>query len=358
MPKPKLSWWQRIKLKPFFIRLFNWEFWPMWVISFPTFFYWLYLSIRARSFFWFSATNPGIYTGGMIGESKREISAIVPDEYEPVTVFIAGDCSNEEALAQMKEAGLDFPVIVKPSRGQRGNGVRKITSVEELNAYNSTLVVEYLLQEFIDYSIEAGVMHYYYPDTEESGILSLTIKGFLTIVGDGESTWLELMQLNPRAVLVMDRLKKDYKDQLDKVLGKDEKVVLEGIGNHSRGTAFLARQELICDSMVKGFDVITKSIKGLYFCRYDLRCPSIEDLQHGRNIKIMEINGVGADPAHVFDPSVPMLEKYRIIFRQWKIMHQIARINHEKGAPYMTYKEVRTHMKGLKEHNKLLDRLG
>lgn len=358
MPKAKLSWWQQLKLKPFFVRLSNWEFWPMWVISFPTFFYWLYLSAKARSFFWFSATNPGIYTGGMIGESKKEIADITPLEYQPTTIFVAGNCSNEEVFRNMQAAGLDFPVIVKPDRGQRGNGVRKIKDIEELNNYNTNLPVQYLLQEFIDYTLEAGVMHYYYPDTQESGILSVTIKGFLTIVGDGALTFLELMQRNPRAVLSMERLKKDYKNELTKILAKNEEIVLEGIGNHSRGTAFLTGQHLICESMVKGFDAITKSIKGVYFCRYDLRCPSVEDLQHGRNIKIMEINGVGADPAHVFDQSVSIWNKYKVIFRQWKIMYQIARVNHKKGVPYLTYKEVRKHMKGLKEHDKQLEELG
>lgn len=357
MPKTKLAWWQQLKLKPFFIRLSNWEFWPMWVISFPTFFYWLYLSAKARSFFWFSATNPGIYTGGMIGESKKEIADITPKEYQPTTIFVEKNCSNEDVLSKMRAVGLDFPVIVKPDRGQRGNGVRKIKNIAELNAYNSSLSVRYLLQEFISYAVEAGVMHYYYPDTQESGILSVTIKGFLTIVGDGELTLLELMQRNPRAVLVMGRLKKDYEAELDKIVPKGKKKVLEGIGNHSRGTAFLTGQHLICESMVKGFDKITKSIKGVYFCRYDLRCPSIEDLQEGRNIKIMEINGVGADPAHVFDPTVSIWQKYKVIFKQWKIMYQIARINHKNGQPYMTYKEVRRHLKELKEHDKLLEQI-
>ena len=48
--------WLRIK----YIKTFSWEYWPMWLVYFPATFYFIYLSIKARSFFFFSAANPTI----------------------------------------------------------------------------------------------------------------------------------------------------------------------------------------------------------------------------------------------------------------------------------------------------------
>lgn len=45
-------------------------------------------------------------------------------------------------------------------------------------------------------------MYYRIPNSEESGILSVTLKQFLSIVGNAHSTCMQLIEENPRAVLV------------------------------------------------------------------------------------------------------------------------------------------------------------
>lgn len=351
--KPKKNWWQRLWLKPFFIRLSSWEYWPLGLISIPTFFYWLYLSARARSFFWFSATNPGIESGGMIGELKEDIHQLIPDDLMPLTAFVPAGTSEEEAIQIFQKKGLEYPVMAKPDIGGRGVGVRKIRNEEDLKVYQRDQAnIAYHLQAFVDYKIEAGVMHYQMPNSEESGIISVTLKKFLSITGDGISTCMELIEDNPRAILVKDTLIEKYGERLQKTLPNGEELILQPIGNHSRGTMFLDGNYLINEEMIKGFDKITHRIDGVYFSRYDLRCPSLEDLQAGRNIMILEINGTGADPAHIFDPKVPLLQKYKVIFKQWKIMFRIARANRKNGLKYMTWKEARRILKRNKEHHK------
>jgi len=51
----------------FFIKLKSWEYWPFGILQAPLFFYWLWLSLKARSLVFFSASNPGILMGGMFG---------------------------------------------------------------------------------------------------------------------------------------------------------------------------------------------------------------------------------------------------------------------------------------------------
>src|SRR6266436_1854234 len=51
-------------------RCTRWEFWPAWVFYFPVAVNYLWLTIRYRSFTLPTAANPGIFSGGFVGESK------------------------------------------------------------------------------------------------------------------------------------------------------------------------------------------------------------------------------------------------------------------------------------------------
>src|SRR5258708_18079201 len=110
----------------FFIKLLNWEYWPFGIIHVPLVFMWLWYSLRERSFFYFSASNPGILTGGMLGESKYEVLSLLPDEVKPKTILIKFPSSKEEVLKKMEETRLEFPVIFKPDLGERCWMVRRI----------------------------------------------------------------------------------------------------------------------------------------------------------------------------------------------------------------------------------------
>lgn len=352
--KPK-TWWQRMKMRPFFIRWSNWEYYPSWLVLIPTVIYWLYLSVRARALGWFSATNPAIYTGGLAGESKDDIHRIIPPDNMPTNILVCEYTPVEAVLEEMNRAGLTFPVIAKPDIGARGSGVRKIKNREELEQYNRRCgAARYHVQEYLDLPVEAAVMYYRMPNSDEHGILSITLKKFLSVTGDGVSTFLELVEDNPRAILAMERVQQRYGHRFKEVLPKGETIELEPVGNHCRGTMFVSGMHLLNEEMVEGFRKITDQIDGLYFCRYDLRCPSIEDLQHGTNIKIMEINGVGADPTHIYDPAIGVFKKYRDIFRQWKTMYRIAVENHRKGVPYMGFTQLR---QAMRQHKAALSKI-
>src|SRR5882724_2623299 len=72
----------------FFIKLKSWEYWPFGILQAPLFPYWLWLSLKARSLVFFSASNPGILMGGMFGESKFEVLEKVPASCKPTTILV------------------------------------------------------------------------------------------------------------------------------------------------------------------------------------------------------------------------------------------------------------------------------
>ena len=61
----------------------------------------------------------------------------------------------------------------------------------------------------------------------------------------------------------------------------------------------------------------------------------MEDLYTGQNIKIMELNGANSEPAHIYDPKMPILKAYRFLFNHWSNLYQISVRNHENGINYI-----------------------
>ncbi|GAA4415760.1 D-alanine--D-alanine ligase [Nibrella viscosa] len=331
-----LSWFS----SPFFIRLRHWEYWPFWVVYFPIVFYWLWLSLKARSLFFFTASNPAIETGGMLGESKIDILNKIDDAYKPLTGFIQQSASLQDIQDTMLLAGITFPIIIKPNVGERGRGVEKITSPHDLQAYWQRNQADCLVQEYVDSPLELGVFYYRYPGQATGVISSIVRKEFLSVTGDGRSTLLDLILQNERARLQLPRLQAQYRADLHQLIPAGQKRELVPIGNHSRGTKFLNGNHLINEQLTAVFARISQSIDGFYYGRYDLRCRSLADLYAGRGIRILELNGAGAEPAHIYQPGFSLLEAYRVLFHHWRVLYEISRENHRLGTPYPGLKEA------------------
>lgn len=329
------------RFRRLYIKLFHWEYWPMWAVYFPVSFYYAYLSVRARSLFFFSASNPTIETGGMFFESKWKIFQLLPKEYFPSTIFIDESDSFDLIKQKMKDAFISFPVIAKPDRGERGWMVKKINSVSELEAYHRSAKISFLIQSYIDHPLEFSIFYYRHPNNENGIISSVTFKRLLTITGDGVSTVDELIKKNSRAFLQYKKLKQNKQIDFDRILKHDETEVLVPYGNHVRGAMFLDYNHIIDKNLIETFNSISKKIKGFYFGRFDLRCTSIEDLKQGKNISILELNGAGAEPAHIYDPGFSFFKAQLVLAKHYKMMFRAASENKKRGVEFMTYQLYR-----------------
>jgi len=277
-----LNHWLKIK----YIKLCSWEYWPMWLVYFPASFYFMYLSIRARSFFFFSASNPSIETGGMFFESKWNIFKLLPKAYFPATILVNENDAVDLMLDNMKTAGISFPLIAKPDRGERGWCVKKIHSVNELAQYRQLMKVPFLLQSYIDYPVELSVFYYRHPDSNTGAVTSVTLKQLLTVTGNGYSTVEELIKQHDRAFLQYHNLKNSHAIDFDRILKMGEELVLVPYGNHVRGAMFVNYNHIIDEALVNVFDRISTQIEGFYFGRFDLRCTSIKEREKHFNTGI------------------------------------------------------------------------
>jgi hypothetical protein len=320
-----------------YIQTVHWEYWPMWLVYMPVSFYFMYLSIKARSLFFFSASNPNIENGGMFFESKWLIYQQIPKELFPTTIFINREDTVAEIHKWMLEANINFPIIVKPDRGERGWLVKKIQSISELIKYKYSLNITFLIQSYVDLPVELSVFYYRHPDKSNGTISSITFKKLLTITGNGRDTIKELIFKNDRAFLQYLHLKKYSSLNFETILDNNQEIEIVPYGNHALGAMFVNYNHLITPKLITVFDTMSKKIEGFYFGRYDLRCSSIDDLLEGKNISILELNGAGAEPAHIYDPNFSYWKAQFVLAAHYKMMYEAAIANNKRGIDYMTF---------------------
>ena len=334
---PAFTWKGRRMVVSRWKRMTQWEFWPPWLFYAPVFAYYLWLSLVHRSLSLFTAVNPAIPAGGFVGESKSEILAGLGDEDGLVarTCLLSAELDPREraraATAFMEQAGLDYPVILKPDAGQRGSGVAVVRSDDELEAYLEVIQVDAVVQEHCE-GLEFGVFYYRFPDESRGNVFAITRKEFPEVVGDGVSTLERLILTDERAVAMAKLYLEGKAGHLWDVPADGERVRLVEIGNHCRGAIFLDGTNLRTEEMVEAFDRITHGFEGFYFGRYDLLVPSLEDFRAGRNLKIIELNGGTSEATSIYDPKNSLFAAYGILFEQWRILFEIASRNVAAGA--------------------------
>ena len=335
--------WQRLTQSTLFVKLTNWEYYPIYIINIPTVFFWIYFGIRARALFYFSAVNPVIETGGVMGESKINILNRLPEYAIPKTIFIKKETAQlSSTLKSISKKGIVFPLIAKPDVGERGFLVEKIANKAELSIYLKKITVDFIIQDFVKLPLEVSVLYYRMPDETKGTITSLCVKKTLSVTGDGISNIEQLMQKHPRARFQLKRFKKDSPTLLQRVLPHGKELELEPIGNHSRGTTFLNGNRHIDAQLEIVFDKISRQMTGIHYGRFDMKCENIDLLKKGKAFKVLEFNGIASEPSHIYDPEYSIIQAYRDIFEHWKIIYKISEVQRKKGIPPMTWKEAWT----------------
>jgi hypothetical protein len=321
-----------LKLPLWLIKLTHFEYWTWWMFYVPLLPYWLFQAIRTRSATFFTNADPCIDYGGFFGESKMEILRQIPKEYLPKTIFIEKQTDLKTIVDRLIQEDLVYPIICKPNVGERGTQVEKLYSNYDLVQYLSHVQEDFIIQEFITYDIELGVLYYRYPDAPNGKVSSVTRKEFLSVLGDGKSNVEQLMQQSTRARFQIDAMRKRLGDMgMEEIIKSGEKRILEPIGNHCRGTKFLDNNFLINNDLDRVFDKIASTIDGFHYGRFDMKVKSIEDLYEGKNIRIMELNGVSSEPGHIYDPKNTLWAAYRDLACHWKIVADISIQQQRRG---------------------------
>jgi len=339
--------------KPSIPKWLKWEFWPFQFFYIPVYFKLLIDGIRSGTLSYFTLANPGMKMGGFSGYSKHDILRQLHQKYLPQSFLFDHKPTKREVLQVMNEKSISFPIILKPDEGERGWKVEKITNEEGIDDYLRDASDKLILQEYISYPEEYGVMYFRFPNERSGAISSVMKREFLSVTGDGKSSLLELMMQHERCQYYLPRMKRKFEDELNVILRAGERKILEEIGNHNRGTTFLDARELINDQLVKTFDEASSTLYEWYFGRFDVRTPSYNEMIKG-NFKVVEVNGVNSEPTHIYDPNMSLFKAYRDLFSHWNTIYKISKANRKRGfKPDKTgdvLQIIRAHQQEKKEH--------
>ena len=322
-------------------RTLYYEYWPLWIFYIPEAVYGLILALKARSITYFTTVNPCMIYSGSLENSKSDYLKYLPENILPITVKIDKNITELELKKIVVSKKFRFPVLIKPDCGQRGVEIEKIENFTHLCKFlKKASRPFFLIQEFIDYPIELGVLIAKSPNGIERKITSVTLKKFLSVKGDGKSTLKDLINDNMRA----SKRKKDFELKFGAMWNEkvelDNEILLDPIGNHNRGTEFIDGNYLINDQLLEVIDQIASNIPNFYYGRIDIKVKSIENLMLGKEIKVLEVNGVNSEPAHIYDKNYNIIDAYKDLFHHMELIYDIGHQNRIRGEKMAPLKDI------------------
>lgn len=343
---------------------------PAQLFYLPLAAHWVYLAVRHRSLTLPTAANPMIEGGGFSGESKSSCLRQIGAQYQPwVAPFITchrapGGLASQVANAQARLAavGIAFPLVAKPDIGWQGYGVQLLHNAAELEDYLHDFPegADIILQHNVTVDGEAGVFYMRRPDEARGVVTSLTLRYFPFVCGDGRLPLRDLILRNSRAGWRADYYLGDRKEhagfsdaELERVPAEGELVRLAFIKSIRVGGLYRDGGSYISEALTARIDAIARSMPEFYFGRFDIKFASLEELQRGENFQIIEVNGIGSEDIHVWDPEKTLGQVYRGLFTTQTNLFTIAALNRVRGhQPLALSKLIRL----IRRQNRLIRR--
>lgn len=314
-------WWVA-----FWHKLSNWQHWPVYLFYiYPTLYYFR-LSFKYKSPFFYQLINPKWYNSGMKGDSKWNIYTQLCKHNLPNTLLTKLKPPPVDALK-----AIGYPMVAKPDIGQRGKGVSMIHNESALHTYLSKSKGNTILQSYSQLAEEWGIFYVRYPRQTIGRITSLIQRSFWQVEGDGKNSLWNLAIKSNEWPLQYQRMR-HKKAEWQKIIPHSGQIItLEPIGNHNRGTRFLDKRKLISSLLVHRTEQLIQNLNEFYFGRLDVKIHSLDDFLNGGDAHIIEVNGFGAEPAHIYEVGYPICQAYRDVLYHIKLGFLIALENNELG---------------------------
>lgn len=326
----------RAKLAARLARVWRWEFWPAWLFYLPLVPWIAWLAWRHRGLTTPTAVNPAIPHGGVVGESKYEILRRLPPEFVlPTERLDPAPAAERTARLErvLRERGWSLPLILKPDASQRGAGLKLLRDLADAPAYFAAHPDAVLAQVYHPGPFEAGIFYFRRPGEARGRIFSITDKRFPLLRGDGRRTIEQLVWAHPRYRMQAATFLARLDGQAARVLADGETVRLAVAGNHCQGTLFCDGAHLVTPALEETVDRTARAFEGFFFGRFDVRYSDVDAFQAGRDLAIVELNGMTSESTNIYDPSWPLWRAYRTLYRQWAILFEIGAHNRAAGHP-------------------------
>jgi hypothetical protein len=310
---------------------------PKWLICVPLVLQWLWLSLRYGGATLPSAANPAITAGGLVGETKLEYFGGMGALARAATARHCALPSAQQNLpgerAVMAQAGLAFPLVVKPDLGMCGFGVRLVCDDAALLVYLKDFPPgqQLVLQEYLPQQGEAGIFYARDPDDARGRIIGLALRYFPRVTGDGRATLAQLIAADPRGSRMRGRSDHVGVPDPDRVPARGEVVRLATIGSTRVGGLYRDGAAWITPALTAVVDAIARDMPAFHAGRFDVRFDDLQQLATGQGLKIMEVNGAGSEAIQAWDPAIGLLAAFRIIFAKQRVLFEIGAANRRRG---------------------------
>lgn len=317
------------------------EFWPDWLFYAPVVVHWAALAVRYGDVSLPTAANPHLELGGLCGESKQAIldqvrgpARAVLARSTTVTTHLT-DTSHDLAAAEaaIQATELSWPLIVKPDIGCNGTGVRLVADRAALARYLAKFPrgERVMLQEFIADEGEAGLFYVRHPDQPCGSVTSITLKWPPFVTGDGRRTLRQLILDDPRAGRVPHLYLERLKHRLDEVPAQGARVRLVFVGNHCKGSLFQDGTALVTPALSAWLERLARALPEFHFGRVDVRFASLAALRRAEGLRVIEINGVGSEATHIWDPRTRLWDAWRAQFFHYGQAFRIGAASRARG---------------------------
>ncbi len=110
-----------------------------------------------------------------------------------------------------------------------------------------------------------------------------------------------------------------------------ETVRLVFAGNHCKGSLFHDGTALATDALRTTIDTVCRSLPDFHFGRVDLRYRDLASLRRGEGFRIIEINGIGSEATHIWDPRTTLRSAYRAQFEHYREAFRIGAAMRRRG---------------------------
>lgn len=320
---------------------------PKWLICVPLTLQWLWLSARYRSLTLPSAANPGITSGGLIGEGKLEYFDTMGPVARAVTARSCGVVAvtppDARLLSQaLLAAHIDFPLIAKPNLGLCGYGVRRIDDETALLSYMAAFPEgeTVVLQQYLQAEGEAGIFYARDPLTGCGCVTGLALRYFPRVVGDGQHSIGQLMALDARCQRLCSTPHHEFSEDRSRVPAAGEVVRLSTIGSTRVGGLYRNGVHWVTPALTAAVDAIAQDMTDFHFGRFDVRFETLEALAAGQGFTIMEVNGAGSEAIQAWDPDISLWAGFQMIFAKQKLLFAIGDAQRARGVRPISVREL------------------
>lgn len=310
---------------------------PKWLNLIPMVAQWLWLGVRYGSITLPSSANPGITSGGLVGDGKREyFSAMGPLARAMTADFIVVQNRRQlpvaDVVERMRGAALHFPIVAKPDVGWCGYGVRLLLDQDDLLDYIARFpeAETFLLQRYLPEPGEAGLFYVREPDAACGRLIGILLRHYPSVTGNGIDSIQQLIAGDARLRRATANALHECRYDPRRIPAIDEVVRLSTVASTRVGGAYEDGSSYATPALVAQVDAVARDMGEFLVGRFDVRYRTLDRLQAGE-FTIMEVNGAGSEAVHAWDPRYSIGEVYRIVFAKQRLLFRISAANRRRG---------------------------